>query len=81
MYGKSKDTSRHYATNRGLMEELIKWRDSATDPKERRPSEEFGKMIMDIAERLTNHSCFRNYPYHIKEEMRSYAHEKFMTGV
>jgi len=43
------------------MEELLKWKKSAKKVEDRVPSEELGRMFMDIAQRLTNHSYFRNY--------------------
>ena len=84
--GQPANKERFYVTNAKLLEELYKWRDSGPAPKEgeketRQVSEEFGKMIMMIADRLTNHSNFKNYPYDMKQEMKSYAQFKIMQGL
>ena len=84
--GQPANKERFYVTNAKLLEELYKWRDSGPVPKEgeeetRQPSEEFGKMIMMIADRLTNHSNFKNYSYDMKQEMKSYAQFKVMQGL
>ncbi len=78
---KSTDSSRYYVTNAMLLEEMIKWRDSDPDPDKRQPSEEFGKMIMEIARRVTNHQYFRNYTKEMKEDMMGYAYLKIMKGL
>lgn len=44
-------------------------------------SEKFGTMIMMIAQRLSNHSYFRNYSTEIKEDCQSYAYEKIIKGL
>jgi hypothetical protein len=50
-----------------LLEELIKWRDSAEKVEDRdRPSEKLGFMFMELARKITNHSFFRNYPLELK---------------
>ena len=66
--GQPANKERFYVTNAKLLEELYKWRDSAPAPKDgekdrRVITEEFGRMIMMIADRLTNHSNFKNYPF------------------
>ena len=43
--------------------------------------EEFGKMILMIAQRLSNHSNFKNYSYDLKQDMISYACFKCMQGL
>lgn len=75
------DPNKFYCTNKALMEELIKWRDSNEVPEERIISENLGKMILHIATKLTNHSKFRNYNYDLKQEMISYACFKCVQGL
>lgn len=77
----AKDTSGFYCTNKSLLAELHKWRDSAEDVEDRVISEELGKMILHIAVKLTNHTNFRNYPADIKQEMVSYACFKCVQGI
>ena len=73
---------RFYVTNKSLLEEMIKWRDSAEKVEDRdKPSEELGRMFMEIARRITNHSCFRNYPAELKEDLAGYAIEKMVAGL
>lgn len=75
------DTSKFFCTNKTLMAELIKWRDSAEKVEDRVISEDFGKMILQIATKLTNHSSFRNYNADLKQEMISYACFKIIQGL
>lgn len=73
---------RFYVTNKSLLAEMIKWRDSAEKVEDRdKPSEELGRMFMEIARRITNHSCFRNYPPELKEDLAGYAIEKMLSGL
>lgn len=44
-------------------------------------SEKFGRMIMMIAQRLSNHSYFRNYTTELKEDCQSYSYEKIIKGL
>lgn len=44
-------------------------------------SEKFGRMIMMIAQRLSNHSYFRNYSTELKEDCQSYSYEKIIKGL
>ena len=63
---------------------MEKWRDSFDDPnpeKRGKPSEELGKMLIMIAERISNHSFFRNYTKELKEDMQMYALEKMISGM
>lgn len=63
---------------------MYKWRDSFNDPdpeKRGRPSEEMGRMLMIITQRISNHSFFRNYTKELKEDMQSYAIEKMLSGM
>ena len=64
-----KNKDRFYCTNKELQAELIKWRDSAEKVEDRIPSEELGKMIIAIGNKLLNHSSFKNYPKELKEDM------------
>lgn len=43
--------------------------------------EEFGKMILMIAQRLSNHSNFKNYSHELKQDMISYACYKCIQGM
>lgn len=81
--GPAANKERFYVTNAKLLNELYIWRDSAPEDKkdERIITEEFGKMIKMIAERLTNHSNFKNYPFDLKQDMVSYACFKCMQGI
>lgn len=75
------DTEKFYCTNKALMAEMIKWRDSAEKVEDRVISEDLGKMILHIATKLTNHSKFHNYNYDLKQEMISYACFKCVQGL
>lgn len=84
--GPAPNKERFYVTNAKLLNELYAWRDSAPAPKEgeedkRIITEEFGKMIKMIAERLTNHSNFKNYSREMKQDMVSYAQFKCIQGI
>ena len=80
----SEKEKRHYCNNKALLAEMYKWRDSLSDPdpeKRGKPSEEMGRMLLLIAERISNHSFFRNYPKELKEDMQMYAIEKMLSGM
>lgn len=84
--GPAANKERFYVTNAKLLNELYIWRDSAPAPKDgeedkRVITEEFGKMIKMIAERLTNHSNFKNYSKEMKQDMVSYAQFKCIQGI
>ena len=81
--GQPPNKERFYVTNAKLLEELYIWRDSAPKNKieDRIITEEFGKMIKMIAERLTNHSNFKNYSRELKQDMVSYACFKCIQGI
>lgn len=70
-----------YVTNKALMAEMIKWRDSAEKVEDRVISEELGRMIIEIATRMTNHSRFRFYGQDIKSDMISYSCFKIVQGL
>lgn len=79
--GPAHNKERFYVTNAKLLEELNKWKDSAKNVDERVIPEEFGKMILMIAQRLSNHSNFKNYPRELKEDMVSYGCFKCIQGL
>ena len=72
---------RFYISNKALYDEMVKWRDSSPDVKTRVISEELGRMVREIATRLTGHTNFRNYPYDLKQEMISNACCKVLFGL
>lgn len=72
---------RFYCTNKQLIEELEKWRDSAKDPKERIISDELGKMMYAIGEKMLNRSEFRNYSKELKEDMLGAFLLKLIKGL
>lgn len=76
-----KNKDRFYCTNKDLLEELIKWRDSAQKPEDRIISERLGKMMIMIADKLLNHSSFRNYPLEVKQDLRSLGLLKLIRGL
>lgn len=81
--GQPANKERFYVTNAKLLEELSKM-PKGPDGKileGAQASEEFGKMIKMIAERLTNHSNFKNYPFDLKQDMASYACFKCIQGI
>lgn len=81
IYKNRSDPNGFYVTNKGLMEELEKWRDSAENVDDRKASEELGNMFLQIARRLTNHSYFRSYTKEVKEDCVGYAVYKCLTGI
>ena len=89
-----KNKDRFYCTNRELQAELIKWRDSNKEEEEkliaqglpidytnRKISEELGKMMMAIAQKVLNHSNFRNYSKELKEDMQGFFFFKIIKGL
>ena len=76
-----KNKERFYCTNKELQAELVKWRDSAEKIEDRIISEELGKMIMAIGNKLLNHSSFKNYPKELKEDMCSLYYVKIIKGL
>lgn len=63
------NSDRIYCSNKDLIAELIKWRDSAEKVEDRVISEKLGTMLIKISEKILNHSNFRNYPHELKEDM------------
>lgn len=89
-----KNKERFYCTNKELQAELIKWRDSNLEEENRRIASgqpidytarkitnELGTMLLQIGNKLLNHSNFRNYPKEMKEDMRSYGILKVIKGL
>jgi hypothetical protein len=74
-------TDNFYCTNRDLQNELIKWYESAEKTEDRVISENLGKMLMLIGNKLLNHSSFRNYSKELKEDMLSYFLFKIIKGL
>lgn len=75
------NSDRIYCSNKDLIAELIKWRDSAEKVEDRVISEKFGTMLMKISEKILNHSNFRNYPHELKEDMQSFFYYKIIKGL
>jgi uncharacterized protein (UPF0216 family) len=76
-----KNKDKFYCTNKELQAELIKWRDSAPKVEDRVISEELGRMLMAIANKILNHSNFRNYDKELKADMASYFYYKAIRGL
>lgn len=89
-----KNKERFYCTSAELTNELIKWRDSnkeeetkrlasgkEIDYSKRKLSEEFGKMLIAIADRMLNRSEFRNYPKELKEDAKGFFFMKAIKGL
>lgn len=56
--------------------------DDPLDPETGRVmSENFGRMIMMIAQKISNHSYFRNYSLELKQDCQSYSYEKIIKGL
>ena len=89
-----KNKERFYCTNKELQAELIKWRDSNLKVEQeriakglpiiyedRKLSDELGKMLLAISNKLLNHSNFRNYTKELKEDMRGHGIYKVLRGL
>lgn len=72
---------RFYCKNKDLIAELEKWRDSADKPEDRIISEELGKMIIAVGEKMLNRSEFRNYSKELKEDMLGMFELKLIKGL
>ncbi len=70
-----------YVTNKDLLAELYKWRDSAENPEDRIISERLGLMMYTIAKKLTNHFKFRRYTNEMKQDMISFGCYKAIVGL
>lgn len=76
-----KNKERFYCTNKELQAELIKWRDSAEAVEDRIISEELGKMLIAISQKILNHSNFRNYSPELKADMQGFFYYKAIKGL
>lgn len=76
-----KNKERFYCTNKELQEELLNWKKSSKKIEDRIISEELGKMLMAIGNKLLNHSSFRNYSKELKEDMLMFGLEKLIKGL
>lgn len=89
-----KNKERFYCTSAELTNELIKWRDSnkkeeakrlaaglEIDYNKRTLSEEFGKMLIAIADKMLNRSEFKNYSKELKEDAKSFFFMKAIKGL
>lgn len=80
--GQPSNKERFYVTNAKLLEQLEIWKNTPPDEDGvKHIPVEFGKMIQMIAERLTNHSNFKNYTREMKQDMVSYAKFKCFQGI
>lgn len=64
-----------------MIAELVKWRDSAEKPEDRIMSEELGKMVLMIGQKMLNRSEFRNYSRELKEDMLGTYCMKLIKGL
>ena len=76
-----KNRERFYCTSAELHAELVKWRDSAEKVEDRVLSEELGKMLIAIADKMLNRSEFRNYPKELKEDAKGFFFVKSIKGL
>lgn len=72
---------RFYCNNKDLIEELNKWKDSAENVADRVISENLGKMMISIGQKMLNRSEFRNYSKELKEDMLSNFYLKLLKGL
>lgn len=76
-----KNKERFYCTSAELHAELVKWRDSAKKVEDRVLSEELGRMLIAIADKMLNRSEFRNYPKELKEDAKGFFFVKAIKGL
>lgn len=76
-----KNKERFYCTSAELHAELVKWRDSAKKVEDRILSEELGRMLMAIADKMLNRSEFRNYSKELKEDAKGFFFVKAIKGL
>ena len=89
-----KNKDRFYCTSAEMMAELVKWRDSNLDEEKKRLkqglkidytkrklTEEFGRQLMAIADKMLNRSEFRNYPKELKEDAKGFFFVKAIKGL
>lgn len=72
---------RFYCKNKDLITELEKWRNSAEKVEDRIITEELGRMIIAIGEKMLNRSEFRNYSKELKEDMLGMFELKLIKGL
>lgn len=72
---------RFYCKNKDLIAELEKWKNSADRVEDRIISEELGRMIIAIGEKMLNRSEFRNYSKELKEDMLGMFELKLIKGL
>lgn len=66
-------TNNYYIDNNELLDELLKWRDSAEKPEDRQPSERLGELLIKLHDRILCHKNFIGYRQDLKDEMKSYS--------
>jgi len=89
-----KNKERFYCTSAEMHAELVKWRDSNKEEEQarikknlpidytkRKLSEEFGRMLMAIADKMLNRSEFRNYSKELKEDAKGFFFVKAIKGL
>lgn len=76
-----KNKERFYCTSAELHAELVKWRDSAEKVEDRVLSEELGRMLIAIADKMLNRSEFRNYTKELKEDAKGFFFVKAIKGL
>lgn len=79
--GEAKNKAHFYCTSAELHAELVKWRDSAKKVEDRVMSEELGRMLMAIADKMLNRSEFRNYSKELKEDAKGFFFVKAIKGL
>lgn len=77
----SSNKERFYCTSSELQAELIKWRDSSDKIEDRVLSEELGKMLIAIADKMLNRSEFRYYSKELKEDAKGFFFVKAIKGL
>lgn len=75
------EEKREYEKWQSLPESVKKAHPYEIDYNKRTISEEFAKMFMELARKISNHSYFRNYTLEMKQDMCGHAYEKFVTGL
>jgi hypothetical protein len=75
---KNKDIKFYYEDDNKVIEDVTAdvehsgWTFDISDPYDRIISEELGRMMIKIGDKLLNHSNFRNYSQDLKNDMRSF---------
>lgn len=63
----------YYIDETELKSELIHWKNSATNPEDRMPSERLGQLLIALHDNVLRHHNFNRYRQDLKEEMKSYS--------